>query len=61
MPVHANGIRVMLEGILASEMIWSRLVKWLLLRLIELYRRDALAVMPNFWAYLLDSGPLSMS
>jgi hypothetical protein len=51
MPVHANGIiRVMLEGILASEMIWSRLVKWLLLRLIELYRRDALAVMPNFWA-----------
>jgi hypothetical protein len=27
MPVHANGLRAMLEGILASEMVWSRLVK----------------------------------
>jgi hypothetical protein len=40
------------------------LVKWLLLRLIELYRRDASAVMPNFWAFpdpIADSGPLWMS
>src|SRR6478672_9503604 len=49
------------KGSLASEMVWSRLVKWLLLRLIELYRRDALAAMHNFWANPLDSGPLSMS
>jgi hypothetical protein len=41
----------MLGEILASEMVWSRLVKWLLLRLIELYRRDASTAMPNFWAY----------
>jgi hypothetical protein len=49
--VRANGLRAMQEEILASEMVWSRLVKSASFTLDRTLPSRCFDGMPNFWAF----------